>query len=186
QRVLRGLEPAGGQMTVIVSGHEAHQATQLEMAAVAGPGAGGRRAVHDAPDAIDHDPIVPTMGASTSDRAGFAFGASRESVVDDTARNRLREWLEDEERMRKRMAAGQAADTTVTREELARLPGIALFEAMLDGRLPGAPIASTLDFLLVRVEPGLAVFQGEPMQRHYNPLGSVHGGWYATLLDSAL
>ncbi len=106
--------------------------------------------------------------------------------MDDTARNRLREWLEDEERMRKRMAAGHAADTTVTREELARLPGVALFEAMLDGRLPGAPIASTLDFLLVRVEPGLAVFQGEPMQRHYNPLGSVHGGWYATLLDSAL
>ena len=57
---------------------------------------------------------------------------------------------------------------------------------MFDGRLPGAPIAQTLDFLPVRIEPGIAVFQGEPKHRHYNPLGTVHGGWFATLLDSAL
>jgi uncharacterized protein (TIGR00369 family) len=34
--------------------------------------------------------------------------------------------------------------------------------------------------------PGVAVFQGKPMLRHYNPLGTVHGGWFCTLLDSAL
>ena len=72
------------------------------------------------------------------------------------------------------------------RAELAGQPGIALFDAMLAGRLPGAPIAKTLDFLPIRIEPGLAVFQGAPLERHYNPLGSVHGGWFATLLDSAL
>ena len=104
----------------------------------------------------------------------------------EPARNRLQEWLEDEERMLARMAASRDTGTPLTREELARQPGIALFEAMLDGRLPGAPIAATLDFLLVQVEPGVAVFQGRPLQRHYNPLGTVHGGWHATLLDSAL
>jgi uncharacterized protein (TIGR00369 family) len=44
----------------------------------------------------------------------------------------------------------------------------------------------TLDFVPIRIEPGVAVFQGRPQRRHYNPLGSVHGGWFATLLDSAL
>jgi uncharacterized protein (TIGR00369 family) len=38
----------------------------------------------------------------------------------------------------------------------------------------------------VHVEPGHAVFQGRPLRKHYNPMGTVHGGWYATLLDSAV
>lgn len=97
----------------------------------------------------------------------------------------LQEWLADESRVRERMAAGAGA-VPISRAELAAQPGIAVFDAMFAGRLPGAPIARTLDFLPVRIEPGLAVFQGEPLQRHYNPLGSVHGGWFATLLDSAL
>jgi uncharacterized protein (TIGR00369 family) len=57
---------------------------------------------------------------------------------------------------------------------------------MLAGELPRAPIGDTLDFILIEAEPGRAVFQGSPGQRHYNPLGSVHGGWFATLLDSAV
>ena len=57
---------------------------------------------------------------------------------------------------------------------------------MLDGSLPYAWIAETLDFGLVEVGPGRAVFQGTPQLKHFNPLGTVHGGWYATLLDSAL
>lgn len=97
----------------------------------------------------------------------------------------LQGWLDDEARIRERMAANPGA-SPLSRDELAALPGIALFEAMFDGRLPGAPIAHTLDFLPVKIEPGLAVFQGEPKHRHYNPLGTVHGGWFATLLDSAL
>jgi uncharacterized protein (TIGR00369 family) len=52
--------------------------------------------------------------------------------------------------------------------------------------LPYAHIAETLDFMLVQIGPGKAVFQGTPQLRHYNPLGTVHGGWYATLLDSAV
>jgi len=57
---------------------------------------------------------------------------------------------------------------------------------MLAGEVPRAPISQTLDFLLVEVSAGHAEFQGRPQFTHYNPLGSVHGGWMATLLDSAL
>jgi uncharacterized protein (TIGR00369 family) len=99
--------------------------------------------------------------------------------------SQLQQWLEDEARVRERMAGGAGAPP-LSPAELATQPGIAVFDAIFDGRLPGAPIAKTLDFLPVRVEPGLAVFQGQPLPQHYNPLGTVHGGWFATLLDSAL
>jgi len=64
--------------------------------------------------------------------------------------------------------------------------GLGLLHAMLRGEVPFPPIAETVDFSLISVEAGKAVFQGTPQFKHYNPLGSVHGGWYATLLDSAL
>ncbi|HEX7436895.1 MAG TPA: PaaI family thioesterase [Caldimonas sp.] len=74
----------------------------------------------------------------------------------------------------------------VRAEEIAGKTGLQMFEAMLAGELPRAPIADTLDFALIDVTFGHAVFQGHPLPRHYNPLGAVHGGWFATLLDSAL
>ena len=63
--------------------------------------------------------------------------------------------------------------------------GLDVLRNMLDGRLPSAPMADSLDFLLVHVGEGTAVFQGRPGPRFFNPMGRVHGGWYATLLDSA-
>lgn len=71
-------------------------------------------------------------------------------------------------------------------EQFAGRSGMQVFEAMLKGEIPPAPICETLDFLLVEASPGHAEFQGRPLFEHYNPLGSVHGGWVATLLDSAL
>ena len=59
-------------------------------------------------------------------------------------------------------------------------------QALLRGELPYATIARTLDFLLIEVSEGRAVFQGTPGPAHLNPMGTIHGGWYATLLDSAL
>lgn len=56
---------------------------------------------------------------------------------------------------------------------------------MQAGRLPRAPIGDTVDFTLDEVEPGRAVFSLTPGEEHYNPIGSVHGGIFATLLDSA-
>ncbi|NRF70888.1 PaaI family thioesterase [Aquincola sp. S2] len=64
--------------------------------------------------------------------------------------------------------------------------GLQFFESMFAGELPPAPIAQALGFLLVEVRPGHAAFQGRPQAAHYNPLGTVHGGWIATLLDSAV
>lgn len=48
-----------------------------------------------------------------------------------------------------------------------------------------APIGDTLDFRIVEAEPGKVVVEGQPDRRVYNPLGSVHGGYAATLLDTA-
>lgn len=64
--------------------------------------------------------------------------------------------------------------------------GLELLRLSLDGTLPPAPICGTLGFRLVAVEEGRAVFEGEPGEHLLNPMGSVHGGFLATLLDSAL
>lgn len=66
------------------------------------------------------------------------------------------------------------------------MTGLAALQAMLAGELPGPTITRTLNFALVEVDPGRAVFAGEPTVDFLNPHGSVHGGWAATLLDSAL
>jgi uncharacterized protein (TIGR00369 family) len=71
-------------------------------------------------------------------------------------------------------------------EQVAGRSGLQMFEAMLAGELPRAPITTTLQFLLVEAASGHATFQGKPAFEHYNPLGSVHGGWMATLLDSCV
>ena len=63
--------------------------------------------------------------------------------------------------------------------------GVDLLRAVAGGELPGAPVAATFDFGLDLVEPGRVEFSFEPAEYHYNPIGSVHGGVYATLLDSA-
>lgn len=70
--------------------------------------------------------------------------------------------------------------------ELAALSGHALLSRMSEGGWPAPPIAATLDFTLVEVAEGFAAFEGTPAAWMYNPLGTVHGGWVATLLDSAL
>lgn len=68
----------------------------------------------------------------------------------------------------------------------ASLSGLELLQEMIAGRLPGPPIMETLDFGVVEVEQGRAVFEGVPQFKHYNPLGTVHGGYAATLLDSCM
>jgi len=67
-----------------------------------------------------------------------------------------------------------------------RLPGIEFLRAICDGKLPPPPIAALLGFTLVEVEPGRAVFEVTPGERHYNPIGVVHGGLAMTLLDSCM
>ncbi len=107
---------------------------------------------------------------------GENAGAAK-SVEETIAR-----WRADEARVR-----AQMREIGVSRpDQVAGLTGMQIFEAMFEGRLPWAPIGDTLDFVPVHIEPGHAVFQGAPGFAHYNPLGTVHGGWFATLLDSAV
>lgn len=95
------------------------------------------------------------------------------------------QWNQEYEAVVQRMNAG-AGVGLANPADLAGLNGLQQMQAMLEGKLPYPHIAHTLDFSLVEVGEGRAVFQGQPQLKHYNPLGSVHGGWYATLLDSAL
>jgi uncharacterized protein (TIGR00369 family) len=66
------------------------------------------------------------------------------------------------------------------------MSGLESLKAALSGELPPPPIAAMLDMRLVEVEEGRVVFAMEPAEYQYNPLGTVHGGVTATLLDSAL
>ncbi len=91
-------------------------------------------------------------------------------------------WEADEKRVRARWSAPDAEPEV----QVFGLSGMQMLEAIFSGTLPPAPISDTLDFVPVHMEPGIAVFQGQPQRRHYNPLGTVHGGWFATLLDSAM
>jgi len=99
--------------------------------------------------------------------------------------NQLESWLALEREVRARLDAG-VGPGVATRENLAGKTGLEMMQAMLRGELPYPPIAQTLDFMLVEAEAGKAVFQGTPGPAHLNPMGTIHGGWYATLLDSAL
>ncbi len=95
----------------------------------------------------------------------------------------LAQWRADEAavRARQHLQPGVASPA-----QLAGKTGLQQMQALLAGEAPRAPISETMDFLLVAVDDGLSVFQGQPQVKHYNPLGGVHGGWFATLLDSAL
>jgi uncharacterized protein (TIGR00369 family) len=64
--------------------------------------------------------------------------------------------------------------------------GLEYLTGILRGDFPAAPIAATLNFAPTEFEHGRAVFEGSPERYTYNPLGTVHGGWAATILDSAM
>jgi len=68
----------------------------------------------------------------------------------------------------------------------AGLSGLEAMRKLAAGQLPQPPIAETLGFRLVEADPGRAVFEGDTAEFHYNPIGTVHAGLAATLLDSAM
>ncbi|MDX3643275.1 PaaI family thioesterase [Streptomyces sp. MB09-02B] len=76
-------------------------------------------------------------------------------------------------------------DPTVSAQAVGDHTGLGFLREMLAGRLPAPPVAATLGFTLEEAEHGRVVFVLVPGEEHYNPIGSVHGGVYATLLDSA-
>ncbi len=71
-------------------------------------------------------------------------------------------------------------------EVMAGMAGLDFIRAIFDGKLPTPPILQTIEPFDCTAEPGVVAFHSIPGFRHYNPIGSVHGGYAATLLDSAM
>ncbi len=99
--------------------------------------------------------------------------------------SQLDDWLALEAQVRQQIQAGPGPGVA-TPEQAAGKTGLQVMQGLLAGELPFASIAQTLDFTMVAVSEGSAIFQGTPGAAHLNPMGTVHGGWFATLLDSAL
>ena len=107
--------------------------------------------------------VVPAAGS------GSPSGSSSEGPPPPAERDYLAEW----------------GDTGTIRAATADRTGLELLSMIADGRLPAAPIGQTLGFSLESVGDGTATFVCAPAERQYNPLGIVHGGVPATLIDAA-
>ena len=80
----------------------------------------------------------------------------------------------------------RSPEDLVTREAMLAQSGLAFMQDILAGRTPHPPIGEGLNYRLDAVEDGRVVFRGTALFAHTNPMGTVHGGWYGTLLDSAM
>jgi uncharacterized protein (TIGR00369 family) len=114
---------------------------------------------------------------SAADGVVFAADANAADVAEayaasspETSRRRTLVWQDP--------VATAAAGATMT--------GIEYMTAIVEGTMPPPPIAVTMLLRPIELEEGRVVFEGEPGEEHYNPIGVVHGGYAATLLDSAL
>ena len=98
------------------------------------------------------------------------------------AQSTLQKWQAEDAAVRRRLGATGVPG----RSELAQRSGIEFFNAIACGELPSPPIGVLVGFVPIEYSPGHFVFQGTPGPEHYNPIGSVHGGYAATLLDSCM
>jgi uncharacterized protein (TIGR00369 family) len=96
-------------------------------------------------------------------------GAKNGEAVMDAARTRTVSWHDP--------LVGAKLATTMS--------GLDYLHAMIEGSIPPPPITSLMNMTLASAEPGTAVFTCLPDESHYNPIGSVHGGFVCTVLDSA-
>ena len=72
------------------------------------------------------------------------------------------------------------------RASIRAMSGVEFLRALLNGALPAPPFSLTSRIRPVVIEEGRVVFEGEPKGDFYNPLGTMHGGWIATLIDTAM
>ncbi len=77
-------------------------------------------------------------------------------------------------------------DPVPTASAGAEMTGLEYVRAIQAGELPPPPIAVVMNYTIERLDEGVAIFDGEPGEEHYNPIGVVHGGYASTILDSAL
>ena len=142
---------------------------------------------------VDHSTVFRKLGQIEHhigtrlfkrNRTGYALTPPGEDMV------RLAERMAADVAAFERRLAGKEPPAMVTgvapAATIMAMGGLAFLKAMVAGKMPQAPMAGTLGFRLVEVEEGRAVFEGYPEARHYNPIGTVHGGFAASVLDSAL
>lgn len=84
------------------------------------------------------------------------------------------------------MTYANSIEELATPDVMLSMSGLAFMRGILDGSLPGPPIGKTLNYWLDQVEDGRVVFRGAPTFTAMNPMRTVHGGWYGTLLDSCM
>jgi uncharacterized protein (TIGR00369 family) len=114
---------------------------------------------------VSEDGVV-LAGEGTAADVAEAFAASSP----ETSRSRTLTWQ----------------DPVATAADGATMTGMEYMTAIVSGKMPPPPIAVTMRLRPVELQEGRVVFEGEPGEEHYNPIGVVHGGYAATLLDSAL
>ncbi len=84
------------------------------------------------------------------------------------------------------MFYAQGPDDLLSIAQVLDISGLEFMQGILDGVHPAPPIGKTLNYKLHAVGEGTITFRGAPLFDHCNPMGTVHGGWYGTLLDSAM
>jgi uncharacterized protein (TIGR00369 family) len=109
----------------------------------------------------------------------------KSSGIHMTPEERLRHWLAEEQDTLERLRKG-AGPGVARREELEGKSGLEILRQMMAGELPYAECAKSLNFCAIKAEPGYALFQGITTRDQLNPMGTVHGGWISSILDSAL
>lgn len=84
------------------------------------------------------------------------------------------------------MTIAQSPSDLLSLAEVLGMTGLEFMQGIVDGRHPGPPISQKMGYKLHEISDGRAVFRGTPDFSVTNPMGTVHGGWYGTLLDSAM
>ncbi len=98
-----------------------------------------------------------------------------------TAEQRAAAWIAQVEAIRAKMPTG-----SMDRSLVGTSSGLAMMQDQVAGKTPLAPFGDLMNMFLVEVSPGRAVFQGLAERRFYNLIGTIHGGVFATMLDSAV
>ena len=75
---------------------------------------------------------------------------------------------------------------TISLQDVLAQPGVEFLKGMMEGRYPLPPMAGVIPIVPVEVEVGRVLFRALPEERFYNPIGSIHGGYASTLLDTAM
>lgn len=75
---------------------------------------------------------------------------------------------------------------SIPQDMMLSISGLELTRKIINGELPAPSMGKSLNFKMAEADEGRVVFRGTPLDEHYNPVGTVHGGWTSSILDSSL